>query len=68
MDRQCAHLVITHACCLDSICDLDEKLLVFRLVLPSDEHLNGESASLDLVKILGCLRISVNSPNDSGLG
>jgi hypothetical protein len=45
---------MTHACCLDRICNLDEKFLVLGCVLASDEDFDRESAALDLVEVLRC--------------
>jgi hypothetical protein len=45
---------MTHPCCLDRICDLDEKLLVLGGILAPHEDFDGESAALDLVEIFRC--------------
>lgn len=45
---------MTHACCLDGVCNLGEELLVLGGILASYEDLDREPAALDLVEVLGC--------------
>jgi hypothetical protein len=50
---------MTHACCLDGVCDLDKELLVLSGVLASDEDFDWEPAALDLVEVFGCEKTRV---------
>jgi hypothetical protein len=40
---------------LDLVCDSDKQLLVLGRIFASHEYLNGESATLELVEMLGCI-------------
>lgn len=45
---------MTHACCLDGVCDLGEELLILGSILSSYEDFDRKPAALDLVEVLGC--------------
>jgi len=51
----------TYPSALDQLGNLDEVLLVFGSILATDENLDWDSATLDLVKVLGCTTISFRS-------
>ena len=44
---------VTHALLLDLVRHLDEQLLVLLRILAADEDLDGETATLDLLEMLG---------------
>jgi len=48
---------MTHACRLNGVCDFDEELLVFGIVLSSHEYLDRDSTAFDLVEVFGCIGV-----------
>jgi len=50
---------MTHACCLDGVCDLCEQLLVLGGILASDKYLDRVSTAFYLIEVFGCLNVSV---------
>lgn len=47
-------LIMTHACCLDSIGDVNEELLVGLGVLASHQHMEWYLATLQRLQMLSC--------------
>ena len=58
---------MTHACCLDRVCDFGEQLLVFGGIFASYEDFDGESAALDLVEVFRWENVSVDNGRVVGL-
>jgi len=49
---------MTHPCVLDYLGNLDEMLLVLGSVLATDEYLDRNSPTLDLVEVFRCSGVS----------